>query len=352
MGINGLHKILKKYCSDLYHTINLSEFRYQKIGIDTSLYMYKFKCILGDDWLNGFINLICSLRKNEIHPIFIYDSKAPPEKTKEQAERREQRQKLKDKLTQLQEEWDNYILTGNKSTFLIDMCQEENKKAPRLLSNVNVFKEDIIISKLEKLKLQTISISTEDFSLTKSLFDILKIPYHQATTEAEATASYLCREKIVSAVLSEDTDVLAYGTPVFLSKINTHAETCVLIKLDQILNRLNLSYEGFKDLCIMCGTDYNKNIPSIGPQKAYRLIKQFQTIDGVNDNTILDVSPLNHIRTRELFTFPKDYFNKLISFCGTPDYNKLQEFLFKNNCKISPDYVEKCFNSKPLNFVD
>lgn len=352
MGIHGLNKILRKYCNDLFHNIHLSEFRYQKVAIDTSLYMYKYKCILGEDWLNGFINLICSLRKNEVHPIFIYDSKAPPEKIKEQEDRRQQRQKIKDKLTQLENDWNDYVLTGNKSDVLIECCKEDNKKAPRLLSDVVVFKEEIILSKIDKLKLQTISITKEDFQLTKELFDILLIPYHQATTEAEATATYLCREGIVGAVLSEDTDVLAYGSPIFLTGINTHSETCTCLKMSEILERLDISHDQFRDMCIMCGTDYNKNIPRIGPQKSYTLIKTFQSIDGVNDNTILDVSILNHHRVRELFTFPNNYFSKTILYCGIPQYNKLQEFLFKNNLKIRPEYVERCFKPKPLTFVD
>ena len=52
----------------------------KKIAIDISLYMCKYKAIYGDNWLYAFLKLISSLRKNEIHCVFIYDNGAPPEK--------------------------------------------------------------------------------------------------------------------------------------------------------------------------------------------------------------------------------------------------------------------------------
>ena len=68
MGIKGLNDIIKKYCPNiLKNEIKLSEYTYKKIAIDTTLYMFKYKAILGDKWLNGFLNLIICLRKNNIH---------------------------------------------------------------------------------------------------------------------------------------------------------------------------------------------------------------------------------------------------------------------------------------------
>ena len=47
--------------------------------------------------------------------------------------------------------------------------------------------------------------------------------------------SDLCLQGKIDAVLSEDTDVLAYGAPVFLTKINTQNGTCYRIKHDELL---------------------------------------------------------------------------------------------------------------------
>ncbi|CAN0475580.1 unnamed protein product [Discosporangium mesarthrocarpum] len=37
---------------------------------------------------------------------------------------------------------------------------------------------------------------------------------------------------------------------------------------------LDLSYEKFVDLCILCGCDYTGSIKGIGPKKALNLIRQ------------------------------------------------------------------------------
>ena len=59
------------------------------------------------------------------------------------------------------------------------------------------------------------------------------------------------------------------------------------------------------NLCILCGTDYNKNIYKVGPKKAYDLLKKHESID----NFTIDTSILNHIRVRELFCPKYDTFN-------------------------------------------
>ena len=48
----------------------------------------------------------------------------------------------------------------------------------------------------------------------------------------------------------------------------------------------------------MCGTDYNKNIFRIGVEKSYKFISNYHNIE----NVPLDVSILNHVKVRKLFT--------------------------------------------------
>ena len=121
-----------------------------------------------------------------------------------------------------------------------------------------------------KEKKNKITINSENFEKAKQLFDILKIPYIIAPDEAEKLCSKLCIQGIVSAVLSEDTDVIAYGSPLFFTKINTFNETVVVLSNNNIRNVLNLTQNQLLEFCIMCGTDYNNNIPNIGPAKAYK----------------------------------------------------------------------------------
>lgn len=184
-------------------------------------------------------------------------------------------------------------------------------------------------------------IDKKDFDLTKKLFDILEVPYFDAPLEAETMCSDLCIRGKVKAVLSEDTDVLAYGSPIFLSKISSDG-SCLKIHYEDLLKKTSLTASQFLDFCIMCGTDYNKNIPRIGPARAYKLISEFGSIEKIAAYTGLDISILNHIRVRELFRGYKKPDVK-VGYCGFPDISALQVFLFQKGLKYDTDTLKKSF---------
>ena len=345
MGIKSLHKFLKNNCPEIYEEIHISEYSFKKVAIDISLYLCKFKTICGDRWLSAFINLIACLRKNEVHCVFIYDTGAPPEKEAERKERAAQRAKLEEKVYKLEEAMEKFHLSGEIDQVLIDLYKRRTKKSgpPRLMkSKIDEIDMGLVEGAVTKMRGQILHIKSEDFQKTKELFDILKVPYFNAPLEAETTCADLCKRGLVDAVLSEDTDVMAYAAPVFLSKINTTNGTCMRIKYPDILEGLELKSEEFLDLCIMCGCDYNKNIFRVGPEKAYKYIQKYSSIEGVEANTKLNVSILNHVRGRELFREYEKVAYK-IKYCGSPDFQKLEEFIFKNNIRCSVEGLKKSF---------
>jgi 5'-3' exonuclease len=363
MGINNLHKLLRNKCPQIYEEVHLSKYAFKKIAIDISLYLFKYKTIFGDKWLSAFINLVSCMRRNNIHCVFIYDSGAPPEKGAEQAERRETREKLRQKVLEIEEALLDYKENGNISQTIIDF----NKKLSKRRGDTNMkkllrrdIKEDEIKDsdlaemdeELIKIKNQVISISSTDFDLTKILFDIINVPYFQAPLEAETMCADICIRKQVDAVISEDTDVLAYGAPIFLTKLNTHNDTCTEIKYNDVIKELDISSPQFLDLCIMCGCDYNKNIFRIGPEKAYKLLKEHGNIDDLHNKGVLkDISVLKHNRSRELFrNYQKS--NVSIPYCGQPDFKKLQEFVFKHNVSINLSSFHKACSPAVLVFTE
>lgn len=354
MGINGLHDLLRKYCKDIYITKKLSEYSYQKVAIDTTLYLFKYKAVFGENWLNGFITLISSLRKNDIHCIFIEDGKAPIEKSGERQKRAEQKEKLDKKIFEIENSLDKYHKIGEVDEILIEVCKhvEKSEKVTRLLGkSKDIFNIKIAENYFNKIKSQSIKITSEDFKIVEELFAILGIPYFKSPSEAETFCCYLAKHKIVDAVLSEDTDVLAYGAPLFLTKINTSDETVVEMNFDMICKRLELSTDSFRDLCIMCGNDYNDNIPKIGPDRSFKLIRQYQSIEEIEKNTNLDISVLKYQRTRELFSIPEDFQFK-VPYCEKADLEKLREFFFKNNIRYNISYLIECFKEPEIVFEE
>ena len=120
--------------------------------------------------------------------------------------------------------------------------------------------------------------------------------------EAETTCADMCKRGLVDAVLTDDTDVLAYGTPNFLPDFTAMDCNCTRIKYEKVLQELGLSSDSFLDLCIMCGNDYNDNVKGIGPVNALKIIKEYEDIESVSLSTGLETKVLNYKRTRELFT--------------------------------------------------
>ena len=53
----------------------------------------------------------------------------------------------------------------------------------------------------------------------------------------------------------------------------------VEIDVEKVLEHMNLSYNQFVDLCIMCGCDYCDTIKGIGPKSALKLIKEHKNIE-------------------------------------------------------------------------
>lgn len=338
MGIKGLKKFLNTKFSHLFHNVHLSEFRYKKISIDTSLYMCMYKAKYGEaGWLRGFIKLVSCLRDNEIHCVFIYDTGAPPEKEETKKARRENRQKMDEKIYNLQEHITDYHVSGSVTDLLVQF-QEKRKLHSLLNSKINI---KAIENEVEKMKKQSFIVTKEDFETTKKVFDILDVPYIDAPLEGEQLCSDLCIQGKVHAVLSEDSDVLAYGTPIFLTKINTGTGTCVCIRYEELLKEMELTTEQFLDFCIMCGTDYNKNIFKVGPVKAYNLIKEHGSIE----NIPLDTTILNHVKVREFF---RNYEKSTIkvNYCGIPNFDKLKEFLISKNIGMDFEALKKTFVSE------
>jgi len=354
MGIKGLHTLLKKHVADVYQPTHLSMFAYQRVAIDISLYLYKYKAIAGARWIDSFLHLICALRRNNIHCIFVYDNVAPVEKKEEQQRRKDNRMRQAERITTLENEIKVYKTNGICGEQMNEICKKEGVVS---LLRKDLVRVDIALvqRRLDTMKQQLISITDDDIQFTKKMFDMLQIPYILAPSEAEAYCSYLCVHGLVHGVMSEDTDVIAYGAPLFLTKIDTKNDTAVCIYQETILAHMDLSRNSFLDLCILLGTDYNDNIPTIGPEKSLALIKKHHTIDKIiQTNPTLDISSFHHRRSRELFAIPnkEDMPSSELPYCGIPDFVNVALFFKTHDISFSIDRLQKDIGQAELSFID
>lgn len=351
MGIKNLNKFLRKECPDIYEEIHISQYAYKKVAIDISLYLCKYKSIAGNNWISCFIDLVMCLRKYEVHCVFCFDTGAPIEKANERKKRKDSRDKIKNNIIVLEKALNKYKQTSILDDILLQFYKKKQSHqnnvyrrflGERKTTNQNYIDINFVEFSIEKMKSQLLNITPNDFKLTRDLFDLMNVPYYNAILEGETLCSDLCIQGIVDTVLTEDSDVLAYSCPTYLSKLNTRNGNCILIRYDNVLNKLGLTQSEFLDFCIMSGTDYNSNIPRIGSTKAYKYIKQYSTIENIHKQLNLDISVLNHKRSRELFTqYEKS--NIFVPFCGKPNFKRLLKFMENHNLDYNMNLLENIF---------
>lgn len=361
MGLKSqFNKFLSDTAPNVFEDVHMSHYAFKKVAVDFSLYLNKFKAIAGDTWVKLFIRMVAGLRRNHVHCVFIYDGEAPPEKESERQERRENKKKNERRIYDIEMALDHYHETGEVKKVLIDLYGRR-RSPKRLLAKKAGIHEDVDIkwveNKLQQLQNQLYEITEEDFNVTKELFDILQVPYYTAPSEAETMCADLCKRGLVDAVLSEDTDVMAYGTPAFLSKLdNTSFETCRRVRYDLLLEYLEMTDEQFLDLCIMCGTDYNPNIAGVGSKTAYKYLIEHVSIEAIIQNIKpkknQDFTVLNHVRVRQLFREHPRHPVKKVPFCGKPDFGALEQFMKKHNISVRMDILHRDFNPAGLTITE
>ena len=357
MGIKNLTKFLKTKYPQIFRQVNLSYFQHKKIAIDISIYICRFKVSHGVNWLDALLKMVICLRKHNIHCIFVYDGGFPVEKNAEHNKRKMTRQRNLDRINNLQNEINEYIKSGTTTKNLENIMEiyylQSKSPSGRILlpfsSNQHIkIDVDIIKFKIEKMKRYIFSITPNDYEISKILLNILSIPWVVATMEAETLCSDLCIQNKVDAVLSEDSDVFAYGNPSTIIHINIFEETCTIINYSDIIESMHLTSDSFLDFCIMCGSDYNMNIPKIGVERSYAYISQYKSIEYFSESTHIDVSSLKYNEVRNIFRNYTSVINFDVPHCSIPDYDSLKLFIFKHNIITNFESIKNCFSKNTL----
>lgn len=281
MGIKSLNKLLQKYASNACVQKNLSDYSGKIIAIDTSLFLYKFISMAKNGLPYEFLLAqIIDFLRNGIIPVYVFDGKPPVEKNATLLERRERKQQLQERKLEL--ETQIAISTDDKE---IRNLKKELEKTCRFM----------------------IYITPEIIRETQLLFDAVGIPYLHCDGEAEVICSRMIKAGIAFGCLSEDMDVLANGGRIMLRNYAVYQNTVMEYNLDVVLEKLELSYSEFVDLCILCGCDYTGTIKNVGVERAYRFIKKHRKIETVlameiKDSTYFAIpADFNYRRARELF---------------------------------------------------
>ena len=361
-------------CADVFVTIPLEMLRGQKIAIDISIFLNQYVKTSGHErWVDRFILMFCCLKKYGIKPVSIFDGPNPPvEKKREQERRRKEAAKIQARIDE-----GKRLVKSMKKTAEAggDLDEETITKVKAVIGirrgrNVDVINYDDIYDVIaglttyvDRKEIQNLPILPIYAAKAKEIIEMMGFAWFQAEGEAETLCASMCCLGLVDAVMSEDTDVMAYGTPFLMAKFDIKEETVMVVSHEAILEGMEMDHEEFLDLCILLSCDYNDRVKgyppdgkkykkptAIGAKKALCMIQEYRRLEVVEDH-LEDSDPLNYRRCRELFTPHEDLPHITIPYSKRIDKKKAINFLRDNNCRIKIDYILKTWETVELNFV-
>lgn len=269
MGIKELHKFLARTSS----RNNLSKLRGSVLGIDAMCWLHR-GCVSGayelltgqdtDKFLRFFVKMLMLCNTSGVKPIVVFDGASIPAKAAEEAVRRERR--------------------------LANTEKAKEEIASRKITSVAQ-----VDPKLRSMIIQAISVTSDMITRTMSVLRRLGVDFIVAPYEADAQLAYMYKQGVISGVVSEDSDLLAFGCHRLISKLDVNGDFMdVSLEWafqgpDMPTKPPNVGELGklekwtpalFTDLCILAGSDYKfGKIFGIGIKTAFDLLCKYMSVD-------------------------------------------------------------------------
>ena len=285
MGIKNLLKFLNSY-PDLVIEKDINDFKGKKIAIDISILLYQVVISVrnsGADLTNkkgeitshilGLFNKTYKLLMKGIIPVYIFDGKPPDIKRKVLDMRKNVRKKAEEKMA---------------------LAETEEEK-------IKYFKRSVIITK-------------KQLEECRELLDLMGVPYIDAPEEADSQCAWLAKNNFVDAVLTEDMDILTFGSPYIIRNLISFKKKPVEISLEKIKNKFEWTQDEFIQFCILLGCDYCEHLVD---SNCYQIYDNFQSN---NKNIDLVLSKLKQTIN----------YSETIDYFKNPNINQLDnEFVIK-----------------------
>ncbi|XP_026404811.1 exonuclease 1-like isoform X1 [Papaver somniferum] len=125
-------------------------------------------------------------------------------------------------------------------------------------------------------------------AIANELIQVLKqenIDFVVAPYEADAQMAFLALSKQVDAVITEDSDLIPFGCPRIIFKMDKFGQgvqyQSSLLQKSKELNLSGFTQQMVLEMCILSGCDYLPSLPGMGLMKAHALICKFKSYEKV-----------------------------------------------------------------------
>ncbi|XP_032245241.1 exonuclease 1 [Phoca vitulina] len=276
MGIHGLLQFIK----EASEPIHVRKYKGQVVAVDTYCWLHKGAIACAEKLARGeptdkyvgfcmkFVNMLLS---HGIKPILVFDGCTLPSKKEVEKSRRERRQAN--------------LLKG-KQLLREGKVSEARECFTRSINITHVMAHKVI----KAARSQGV--------------DCLVAPY-----EADAQLAYLNKTGIVQAIITEDSDLLAFGCKKVILKMDQFGNG---LEIDQV--RLGMcrqlgdvfTEEKFRYMCILSGCDYLSSLRGIGLAKACKVLRLAN-----NPDIVKVIKKIGHYLKMNI-TVPEDYIKGFI----------------------------------------
>lgn len=265
MGVKGLSTFLKKINGEdnFIKKVNLSEISGKRVGIDASIFIYRF-LYKPKYFVESFMTMVYNFLVCGVIPIFVFDGLPPTEKNDEIQSRKDKKEEYQKRIDELRKR--------------IDMCIEKKDK------------EDILLE-VEKLEKRVITLNKDYVIMAQDILKLIGLPYIHMEYEAEFIASHLLKGGYIDYILSEDNDLFLLGCNSVLKDYSNVNMEMTYYNFDGLLGKLGLTYGEFVEVCLLVGVDYSGRLNKTSLVQAHQWIRQFKTIDNLYKFKIITIHP-------------------------------------------------------------
>jgi flap endonuclease-1 len=318
MGIKNLNLVIKESMK----RTTFDKLRGSIIGVDFSLFLYRF-IYNKNNPIECFLRQLHMFFRYKILPVYVIDGNAPLEKKVTLDKRAQKRQKLYDNIADLLE-------------------KQQDNNSPNTSSRIK--------SEITKLERRCVIFSQKLIKDILYFFELLGIPVIHENEEADFILAKLSAANKIHYILSDDSDVLAFGAKRVLKNFCIKEEKCEIFIMDNILANLGVTMNKFVDICIMCGCDYMTKIRNMNCGKSLQLILEWGSIEEVAKNTdfVIDLEKIQ--KARELFgkELSEETMERISASIVKKDckLEELEKFLRANIEKkfLIPIFIHSIFN--------
>ncbi len=228
-----------------------------------------------------------------------------------------------------------YVFDGQSSHLKKDTLAKRNEVKVQSERRWKDALEEGRIEDARKFAVRSSRMSSDVVEGSKKLLTLMGIPYIQAPGEGEAQASYMVEKGDAWCVGSQDYDCLLFGASRMVKNLTISGGLgkLELIRLEKVLEELDITREQLVDLALLVGTDFNPGIKGIGAKKGLKLIKEYGDIYNVLEDRdiIFEVHPevlqqmfLQHeVSTDYKITWKNPDREQIVEFlCGVHDFSE------------------------------